>query len=566
VGIPDIKLFIIGFGLVMAVLLWLLQERTRIGAVVRAGMDSREIAGALGINLKRVFTGVFVLGAFVAGMCGLIGATATGINLKVAWDVLLLSMIVVVVGGTGSIQGALVGGIVLGLLNSFGSAYFSNYAGFVSYVALILVLLIKPSGLLGRPLTGGATATMYLEAPRASRKKWQAATLAAFDTAVATPLKSLGRAIVPPLRSVGRILASRGRRLGRVTVPMRESYARAVSSRSKWVVGLHRGVPYAAILLVLALVPTSIGSYQQSILTKVVIFALFAISLDLTMGYAGLVSFGHAAFLGVAGYTALAFVVKLGITSFWIAAPAALVVTAVTALIIGYISLRVSGIYYLLVTMGLGQVLFVIATKWTKITNGIDGLTWTERPNLGFDIQWTNLEYYYMVLVIFVVCYFILRYIANSSFGRTLVGVRLNEQRMRSLGFNTWRQKYVGIVVGGIFAGVAGILFAYEGGSMTPPVLALEMSSYPMLMVILGGRGTLWGPCLGAAVVILVREYAIVHWSSYWDVILGCVFVISVMFLPGGFARYLSKAWDRWGFLRSRREGLQPAVGKEVDS
>ena len=119
------------------------------------------------------------------------------------------------------------------------------------------------------------------------------------------------------------------------------------------------------------------GSYQQSILTKVVIFALFAISLDLTMGYAGLVSFGHAAFLGVAGYTLLAVIVKLGITSFWIAAPVASAVTAVTALIIGYISLRVTDIYYLLVTMGLGQVLFVIATKWTKVTNGIDGLTWT---------------------------------------------------------------------------------------------------------------------------------------------------------------------------------------------
>ena len=159
------------------------------------------------------------------------------------------------------------------------------------------------------------------------------------------------------------------------------------------------------MLLVLALVPMALGTYQQSILTKVVIFALFAISLDLTMGYAGLVSFGHAAFLGVAGYTVLALVVKLGITSFWMASAIALAVTVVTALAFGYISLRVSGIYYLLVTMGLGQVFFVIATKWTKVTNGIDGLTWTERPDLGFDIQWTNLKYYYMVLVFFILCY-----------------------------------------------------------------------------------------------------------------------------------------------------------------
>lgn len=545
VGIPDIKLFIIGFGLVMAVLLWLLQDRTRIGSVVRAGMDNREVAGALGINLKRVFTGIFVLGAFVAGMCGLIGATATGINLKVAWDVLLLSMIVVVVGGTGSIQGALVGGIVLGLLNSFGSAYFSDYAGFVSYVALILVLLLKPSGLLGRPIAGGATATMYLESTARRRPKWW------------TDLRTWLVVRIWP-----RVSTLRVRDTAR-TDGLAPAYGREVTA---WRRGLHVGVPYAAVLLVLALVPLGLGTYYQSILTKVVIFALFAISLDLTMGYAGLVSFGHAAFLGVGGYTALAVVVKLGVTSFWVAALMALAVTLLAALVIGYISLRVSGIYYLLVTMGLGQVLFVLATKWTKVTNGIDGLTWTARPDLGFGVQWTNLKYYYMVLIIFVLCYVILRYIANSSFGRTLVGVRINEQRMRSLGFNTWRQKYVGVVVGGVFAGVAGILFAYEGGSMTPSTLNLEMASYPMLMVILGGRGTLWGPCLGAAVVIVVRELAMVHAANYWDIILGGVFVLAVMFLPNGIARYLSRPWERWGFLRVRPQGLGAEDRREVKS
>ncbi len=244
----------------------------------------------------------------------------------------------------------------------------------------------------------------------------------------------------------------------------------------------------------------------------------------------------------------------------------ALGVTLLVALVFGYISLRVSGIYYLLVTMGLGQVFFVLATKWTRVTNGIDGLTWTERPNLGFAIQWTNLKYYYMVLIVFVVCYVIIRYIANSSFGRTLVGIRLNEQRMRSLGFNTWRQKYVGVVVGGVFAGMAGILFAYEGGSMTPSTLTLEMCSYPMLMIILGGRGTLWGPSL-AALVIWLREYANVHFQNYWDIVIGVVFVLAVMFLPGGFARYLQRAWDwLFGLLPRRPQRLEAASESEVQS
>jgi branched-chain amino acid transport system permease protein len=537
VGIPEFKLFIIGFGLVMAVLLWLLQEKTRIGAVVRAGMDNREIAGALGINLSVVFTGIFVLGAFIAGLCGLLGATATGINLNLAWQVLLFSMIVVVVGGTGSIQGALVGGILLGLLNAFGSAYFSNYAAFVYYVALILVLLVKPSGLLGRATVGGATATMYQESPVRHRLQWVEAFRNWF-------VQSTDSAVRRVRGGVGTALTG--------DIP-------------KWRVRAHTLVPYIAILLVLALVPLHLGTFQQSMLTKVVIFALLAASLDLTMGYAGLVSFGHAAFLGIGGYTALCFVAKLGINSFWVGAVAALALTAVMACIIAYISLRVTGTYYLLVTMGLGQVLFEIANKWTRVTNGVDGLTVVDKPSLGFPVQWTNLKYYYMTLIIFVVCFFILRRVATSSFGRTLVGIRINEERMRSLGFNTWRQKYVGVVVGGIFAGVAGILFAYEGGTMTPSNVALQYSSLPMLMVIMGGRGTLWGPCLGAAVVTLVKEYAGIHFAEYWDIILGVIFVLCVMLLRGGFAPYLTRVWDRVGFVR-RRPLFAQAAGKEVKS
>jgi len=540
VNIPVFKLFIIGFGLVMAVLLWLLQDKTRIGAVVRAGMDNREIAGALGINLKGVFTGVFVLGAFIAGFCGLIGATATGITLGIAWEVLLLSMIVVVVGGTGSIQGALVGGILLGLLYAFGSGYFSNYAHFVPYVALVVVLVLKPSGLLGRPMVGGPTATMYLEGPAFRRWKWWEKTRA--------PLK---RATDHLVRSTQSAQVAREAR---------------VTDAPKWRRVLHKGIPYAVILLPLLILPPFVGSYQHSILAKVLIYALFAMSLDLTMGYAGLVSFGHAAFLGIAGYTVGVFIMKLGITSFWIIAPAALGLTLVTAAIIAYISLRVTDTYYLLVTMGLGQVLSVLALKWTRVTNGVDGLAGITRPDMGLGFTWSAMTYFYFVLAVFVICYVILRLIVGSSFGRTLVGIRINEQRMRSLGFNTWRQKYVGVLVGGLFAGVAGILFAYELGSMTPPSLALQMSSLPMLMVIIGGRGTLWGPCLGAALVILGKEYANIYVPNYWDIILGVVFVAVVMLLPGGFARHLARWWDKWGFVRRRPVGVQTAAIEEVKS
>jgi len=152
VTFPIFRLAIIAFGLVAAAGLWLFQERTRIGAIVRAGMDNKEMAMALGINLKLVFTGVFALGAFTAGFCGLIGAPLLGINLGVGWDALLLAMIVVIVGGTGSVQGALVGGLVIGLIDAYGKAFFPELAYFTMYIVLIIILLFRPSGLMGRKI------------------------------------------------------------------------------------------------------------------------------------------------------------------------------------------------------------------------------------------------------------------------------------------------------------------------------------------------------------------------------------------------------------------------------
>ncbi|MBA7676167.1 High-affinity branched-chain amino acid transport system permease protein LivH [subsurface metagenome] len=149
---PVFRLAIIAFGLVAAACLWLFQEKTRVGAIIRAGMDNKEMTTGLGINLKVVFTGVFTLGAFVAGFCGLIGAPLLGINLGVGWDALLLAMIVVIVGGTGSVQGALVGGLVIGLVDAYGKAFFPELAYFTMYLVLITILLFRPSGLMGRKI------------------------------------------------------------------------------------------------------------------------------------------------------------------------------------------------------------------------------------------------------------------------------------------------------------------------------------------------------------------------------------------------------------------------------
>jgi branched-chain amino acid transport system permease protein len=498
VDIPYFRFAIIGFGLVMAVLLWLFQDKTKVGAIIRAGMDNREVVGTLGINLKIVFTGIFALGSLVAGLCGWIGAPITGINLGVGWDALLYALIVVVIGGAGSVQGGLLGGILLGLLDAFGKAYFPSAAYFIVYIALIIILLVRPAGLLGRKL--------HVETG-------------------------------PPMPE--RMLPKARRRLS-----LGDDTGLVAGVVPAWRKGLHRYTPVAFAAVVLALLPLGLASYQQGMMAKVLIMAIFAMSLDLTMGYVGLISFGHAAFLGIGGYAVGMLVLKAGITSFWLVVLIAIAITAVLAAIIGYISLRVTGIYFLLVTMTFGQLLFNVATKWYSMTGGSDGLMGIGKPELGFHVKWTNLNYYYLVFVVFILCFVILRFIVRSPFGSALVGIRENSPRMRSVGYNVWALKYVAVIVGGVFAGVAGILFAYFQGNMAPSYISLEVSALPMLMVIMGGPATLWGPCLGAAVIVVVEYYARIHLPERWPLILGGIFVVCVILLKGGFARYLNMLWS----------------------
>ncbi len=506
------RFFLIAFGLVMALLLWLFQDKTKVGAKVRAGMDSKEVASALGVNLKVLFTGVFVLGSAVAGLSGLLGSQTYSVESGLAWTTLLTSLIVVVVGGAGSVQGALLGGTFLGLLEAFGEKYSPKAAAYLIYGALVVILLFRPSGLLGKRMGGGQHASDALE--RASAHKSKA------------PRKAT-------------------------------SIGAAIATQPTWRRLLKKYLPYAIVLAALIAVPLSVGSFQQTLMTKVLIFALFAMSLDLLMGHTGLISFGHAAFFGMGGYVIAILTKNYDITSFWIVFPLALFFSAALASFIGFLSLRVSGVYFLLVTMAFGQLLFVVAEKWNSLTRGKSGLPGIRKPDLWFGShQWTNLSFYFLVLVIFVLGFLLMYRITHSGFGRTLVGIRDNESRMKSLGFNTWGAKYAVIILAAVFAGAAGALWAYQNNTMVPTDFALERSAWPMLMVIIGGGGTLWGPCLGAAVIVLAEYYSSLYLGARWYLIMGGLFVLSVMFLKGGLARYLSRIWDKLWSTRARKVGL----------
>ncbi|MDR1573465.1 MAG: ABC transporter permease [Clostridiales Family XIII bacterium] len=497
IGIPAFRFFVIGFGVVTAVLLWILQDKTRIGAMVRAGMDNREVASALGMNNKMLFTGVFVLGSLIAGVTSMIGGTQTGLNMNTGWNVLLSSIIVVVIGGTGSVQGALLGGIIIGLIDSFGKAYFPNFASLLIYLVLIVVLLIKPSGLLGRKTDVNRAAEV-----------------------------SAGRGGAPKRH-----------------VPIWEENALAAPGMGLKIKAYRKG-PYLLVVIVLAALPLLIGTYTQSMMTKVLIYALFAMSLDVIMGYTGMRSFGHAAFFGMGGYAVGLLAKNAHIDSFWLIFILTLLLCAALSAVIGYFTLKTSGTYFLMVTMAFGQLLYVVADKWYQLTGGADGLVGIPRPKLGFDVSWSSSKIYYFVLLIFLICYILLHHVMRSSYGRSLLGIRENEGRMRSLGFDTWLLKYKAMIIAGVFAGVAGLLYAYTYGQMVPTLFSLDSSAMPMLMVIMGGGSTLWGPALGALVIILFQNYTGIYMPDRWPLLLGILYVLCVMFLRGGFARHLTRFWN----------------------
>jgi branched-chain amino acid transport system permease protein len=292
----------------------------------------------------------------------------------------------------------------------------------------------------------------------------------------------------------------------------------------------------------------------ESLFTRILIFAIFALSLDLIFGYAGLWSLGHAAFFGIGGYTA-GMLAKTGIIeSFWLTIPAAIIVTGIAAAIFGFIALRVSGVYFILLTFALGQLVYGIVWKW-RLVGSSDGLSGIPIPQLGFTWSATPTNMYYLILAIFVICYALLYLVIKSPFGHTLKGIGESELRMRALGYNTWMYKYLAYIVAAVFAGVAGALFAYFSGIIHPSHVDVSASTLVLLMVIIGGSKTIFGPLIGAAVIILLQYVISIYTPERWPMIVGAVFVAAVLYASGGIMPYLNKFWSkakqRYGIAKS---------------
>jgi len=316
--------------------------------------------------------------------------------------------------------------------------------------------------------------------------------------------------------------------------------------QDRWI---SRGAPYILGTLVLLVTPLFLDTYGQGLMTRFLIFALFAMSFNIVFGYAGLMSLGHAAFFGAGGYTVALLKLHYDVNLFWISAPLGIVVATLVAAIFGIIALRASGIYFLLVTFALGQMLYSLAwnVKWLN-SKGMQGITGITLPDLGIPgFTLNTIWFYYLALIFFLLSCVLLYRLVISPFGLALVGIREGEPRMEAVGYNTWYLKYASFVVSGAFAGLAGVLFAYYNFFVSPNHLGIATSFLPMVMAIMGGLGTFLGPVVGAAVFIFVENFASILSPQRWPLVLGALFVLTIMFAREGIGVYLWRLWTRWG-------------------
>jgi len=456
---PAYDLLLMLLGPLVLIFLQLALKKTRWGVLIRAATEDREMAGALGINQKWLFTGVFALGALLAGLGGALQIPREPASLNVDLSVLSDAFVVVVVGGLGSIPGAFLAALLIAQTKAFCIALgWSGATLVVEFLIMAAVLVARPWGLLGRPqaLAGGAAAAR-LDCPS------------------------------------GKILAGG-----------------------------------AGLLVLLALLPLAADGYTLVLLTDVLIFALFAVSLHFLMGPGGLVSFGHAAYFGIGAYAAgiLALRQLVAMEAALVLAPLA---AGLGALVFGWFCVRLSGVYSAMLTLAFAQIAWSVAFQWDALTGGSNGLVgiWPA-PWLA-----SKPAYYLLTLILCALGILFLWRTKFSPFGYALRAGRDSPQRAEASGIDVRATQWAAFAVAGLAAGLAGALYAFSKGSISPESLGIQRSVDGLVMVMLGGIQTLTGAAWGAALFTWLQDAAARNFD-YWRAATGAVVIALVVALPGG--------------------------------
>jgi branched-chain amino acid transport system permease protein len=452
---PEYDLLLILLGPCVFGMLHFFLTRTRWGVLIRAATQDREMAGALGVNQRWLFTAVFALGAALAGLGGALAIPREPASLGIDLALISDAFVVVVVGGLGSIPGAFIAALLIGVIKAFciGLGY-SKLTLVAEFVVMAIVLVVRPWGLLGRPQ--GEVRGTWIEVP-----------------------------------------------LGRLS---------------------KRGVIAIGVLtLVLVALPSLPDQYALILAIDMLIFALFAASLHLLMGAGGMASFGHAAYFGVGAYAAALAFLKLhwstgsSLLTGWGAA-------ALAAAISGWFCVRLSGVYLAMLTLAFAQIAWSVAFQWDEVTGGSNGL-------LGiWPRSWlsSRAAYYYLVLLVCGAAIFALWRTVHTPFGYALRASRDSPVRASAIGIDVRATQWSAFIISGSAAGVAGALFAFSKGSISPETLSVQRSVDGLVMVLLGGVHTLTGPVWGAAGFTWLQD-VMVRSVEYWRAALGAAILALVL-------------------------------------
>jgi branched-chain amino acid transport system permease protein len=293
-------------------------------------------------------------------------------------------------------------------------------------------------------------------------------------------------------------------------------------------------VVVAALVAIAVIVPNT-NSFVTLLATRALAFSILVMSLDILLGFTGLASLGQAAYLGVGAYLTAILATRyqfgLGI-DFWLVVVLGILVGAALAAIFGLLAIRATGVYFLMITLALGQCVWGLAYRWNSLTGGDNGINLSARPSFGIDLS-NEVNFFYLVFGFFAASLLLMYILVQSPFGRSLAGIRERELRMQILGYNTWLHKYIAFVIAGGFGGLSGVLWAHTAGIVSPENVVLTTSVDALLMAVLGGAGTLVGGVIGAGIVFGLREYlsTLVPW---WQYVLGAVYVLTILYLPTG--------------------------------
>ena len=472
---PTYDVFLIAVAPIVLCILYFVFARTRFGRLVRAATEDREMLGALGVNQAVLFTAVFALGSLLAGLGGALQVAREPADLGVDLAVITDAFVVVVIGGMGSIVGSYIAAVLVAEVKALcigvGLVHFAGFSVNFSKLTLVAEFLVMAAVLIARPQG------------------------------------LLGR----PQQAA--------RTSGGAEVPIRPASLPSV-------------IIAAAIIAVLVVLPLSgrAPPYALVLGIDVVIAALFATSLHFIMGPGGMHSFGHAAYFGLGAYGA-ALLVKWFAVSMGLALAAAPVAAVLGALLFGWFSVRLSGVYLAMLTLAFAQIVWSIAFQWQDLTGGSNGVLgiW---PSAPFD---QLPAFFLLALALVVVGILLLRRILFAPFGYAMRAGRDSPLRAEAIGINVKRVHWLAFALSGLVCGLAGGIFAFAKGSISPETISIGRSIDGLVMVLLGGIQVLSGPIVGAAVFTTLQDF-VMQQTEYWHALLGVIILVLVLAFPAGLA------------------------------